>query len=129
MKDYIYNLNTRFTLPDYRALNNHILNKYYDTIHIKMNLQLKASRWLNFYTNKSNNIRRKRIINLLTHVSLEYDIDERYFYINSKINDSKTINIDTQLTYVLRQIIIMIDKNLEKMNSLIIDTCATMRFF
>ena len=95
MRDHLYHINNKYALPDYRALSDYIINNCYETIYSKIEMRLKAVRWLNFYTNKSNNIRKERVINFLAHASPGYDIDEEYFYINSKTNESKTINAAT----------------------------------
>ena len=58
-----------------------------------MKLRLKSSKLLNFYINKFNNIRKERVINILTYIFSNYNINKDYFYINSKINKIKTINI------------------------------------
>ena len=58
-----------------------------------MKLRLKSSKLLNFYINKFNNIRRKRVINILIYALSNYNIDKDYFYINSKTNNAKIINI------------------------------------
>ena len=78
--------------------------------------------------NESNNIKRKRVINLLTHALLEHKIDKECFYINFEINDSKIINVNIQLIYVFRQVTLVINENLAKMNFIITNTCAIMRF-
>lgn len=78
---------------------------------------------------ESNNIKRKKVINFLTHISTKCDINERCFYIIFEINDFKIISAKTQLVFVFRQIIIVTDKSLEKINFLIINTCFIMRSF
>ena len=127
VKDYVHDLNSRFELFDHKTLSEHVLNECYDIVQIKVIIKLKVTRWLNFYMNESNNIRRERVINLLAHASSEHKIDERCFYINFEINNSKIINADIQLIYVFRQVTFVTNENLAKMNFIITNTCVIMK--
>ena len=75
-------------------MNGHILNDCYYIVCIKVDLRFKFSRWLNFYTDESNNIRKERIINFLVHVLSDCDIDEEYFYINFEINGFRIMDAE-----------------------------------
>ena len=127
VREHLYHINNKYVAPDRKALSGHILNECYGDIYSKVELRLKAARWLNFYTDESNNIRRERVINFLAHAPPGCGTDGGCFYINSEVNRSKTMDAATQLEYVLRQARIATDGKLWKMNSLATDTCATMR--
>ena len=127
VKDHLLHLSPKYATPDRKALSGHILNECYGDVRIKVELRLDAARWLNFYTDESNNIRRERVINLLAHASPGCGTDGGCFYINSEINGSKTMSADIQLVYVLRQMTLVTNGNLGRVNSLATDTCATMR--
>ena len=127
VRDHLYYINRDYKPPEAKALSGHILNECYGAVYVKVDLRLKASRWLNFYTDELDNVRRERVINLLAHASPGCGTEGECFYINSEINGSKTMDADTQLAYVLRQVTIVTDGKLERMNSLATDTCATMR--
>ena len=102
VKDHFHYVNLKYTLSNHKALSDHILNDCYDTVYGKVNRELQSSRWLNLYTNESNNIKRQRVINFLAHVFSEYDSEGECFYIKSEINDFKIINAEAQLKFVLR---------------------------
>ena len=95
VKNHLYYIDFKYVPLEIKVLSDHILNECYDIVYIKVFLRLKIARWLNFYTNESNNIRRERMINLLTHASSRYNIDEKCFYINFEINDFQIINAIT----------------------------------
>ena len=127
VKDHLHYINPKYVAPHHTALSDHILNKCYGAIYNKMEKRLQATRWLNFYTDESDNIRKQRVINFLAHVPPGCDTDGGCFYINSETNGFRTMNTEAQLNYVLRQARIATDGKLWKMNSLATDTCATMR--
>lgn len=127
VRDHLYHINSKYFVPDHKALSGHILNECYGTVYNKVAKQLQAARWLNFYTDESNNIRRQRVINFLAHAPPGCGTDGGCFYINSEINGSKTMDAGAQLEYVLRQARIATDGELWKMNSLATDTCSSMR--
>ena len=108
--DHFHYVNFKYTLPNHKTLSNHILNDCYNTVYEKINRKLRSLRWLNLYTNESNNIKRQRVINFLTHAPLEYDSEGECFYIKSKINDFKIMNAKAQLKFVLRQTLNVINE-------------------
>ena len=112
VKDHFHYVNSKYTLPNHKALSNHILNNYYNTIYKKIDRELQSSRWLNLYINESNNIKRQRVINFLTYAFLECDSEGECFYIKSEINNFKTMNTKTQLEFVLRQTLNVINEQL-----------------
>ena len=103
IKDHFYYINPKYTLSDYRALSGYILAKCYDIVSDKVERELDVSRWLNFYMDESNNIKKQRVINFLVYAFSGCDIEGGCFYIKSEINGSKTMSAKIQLQFVLRQ--------------------------
>lgn len=57
-----------------------------------MDAQLYTPRFLNFYTDESNNIHKDRVINFFAHTPKGCGIEEGCFYIHSESNSAKTID-------------------------------------
>lgn len=127
VRDHPFHINPKYLPPERKALSGHILAECYRVVYSKVEIRLRAPRWLNFYTDESDNIRRERVINFLAHAPPGCGTDGGCFYWNSEVNGAKTMDAETQLEYVLRQATIATDRRLWRMNSLATDTCATMR--
>ncbi len=61
-----------------------------------MNARLRAPRFLNFYTDESNNVCKDRVINFLSHAPKGCGTERGYFYIHSESNGPRTMDAKTQ---------------------------------
>ncbi len=52
--------------------------------------------YLNFFSNESINIRKKRIINLCVHVSKTTTSEEEEFHLKTKVKVTEIMNVKTQ---------------------------------
>jgi len=72
-----------------------LLNETYQTMKTKINSML-MSHYLNFFSNESTNIRKKRIINLCVHVLKTVTSKEEEFYLRVEVDVTEIMNAKTQ---------------------------------
>ena len=107
--DHIKGLKPTYYPPGSKPLSRHLLDECYGDVKKKVDLRLRTARWLDFYTDESNNIRKERVINFIVHALRGCGTYGGAFYLYSEINGSKTMDADTQLAYVIRQAMIALD--------------------
>lgn len=59
---HLHGLDSSFKAPSHGALVGHLLDQCYEEVKDKLDARLRAPRFLNFYTDESNNIRKNRVI-------------------------------------------------------------------
>lgn len=89
---HLHGLDSSHKPPSYNTPVGHLLDQYYEKTKNKVDAQLCAPRFLNFYTDESNNICKNRVINFLTHTPKSCGTKRGCFYIYSKYNGARTID-------------------------------------
>ncbi len=72
-----------------------LLNEIYQTMKAKIDSML-MSHYLNFFSDESTNIRKKKVINLCVHVSKTATSKEEEFHLRVEVDVTKTMNAKTQ---------------------------------
>lgn len=93
---HLHSLDLLYKPPSYYILVGHLLNQYYEKIKNKVDIQLSALWFLNFYTNKSSNICKNQLITFLAYTPKGCSIKEGCFYIHFESNNAKIMNAKTQ---------------------------------
>lgn len=123
---HLHGLDSSYKAPSHGALVGHLLDQCYEDVNDKVDARLRAPRFLNFYTDESNNIRKDRVINFLAHTPKGCGTKGRCFYIHSESNGAKTMDAKTQAAWLITQMTQTTEGKLWRVNSLTTDTCNLM---
>lgn len=85
---------TQYTSSLHLIMTEVLLNEIYQTMKMKINSML-MSHYLNFFSNESTNIQKKRVINLCVHVSKTATSNEEEFHLRIKVNVTEIMNAKT----------------------------------
>ena len=66
---HLHGLDSSYKALSHSALVGHLLDQCYEEVKDKVDARLRTPRFLNFYTDESNNIRKDRVINFLAHAT------------------------------------------------------------
>ena len=109
---YLYNLDFSYKAPSHGTLVGSLLNQCYEKVKSKVDAWLYTSQFLNFYMDKSNNIRKDRVINFLTYTPKGCSTKRGCFYIRSESNGAKTMDAKAQAGWLINQIIEITERKL-----------------
>lgn len=93
---HLYSLDSSYKALFHNALVSHLLDQYYEEVKNKVDTRLRTSQFFNFYTDKSNNICKDRIIDFLAHAPPGCGTKGSCFYIHSESNGAKTMDAKIQ---------------------------------
>ncbi len=82
---------------------------------------------LNFFSNETCNIQKKRVINLYIHVSTTATSMRKEFHLKTKVKVVKIMNAKTQARWFFNHIIDILQSQFWRINTFVIDTCSTMK--
>ncbi len=103
-----------------------LLNEIYQMMKTKINSML-ISHYLNFFSNESTNIQKKKVINLCMHILKTATSNEEEFHLRIEVNVTEIMNAKTQAHWLLNHIDETLQNQFWRMNTFVIDTCFTMR--
>ncbi len=109
------------------VLVDYLLDQCYEEVKDKVDARLRAPRFLNFYTDESNNIHKDCVINFLAHAPKRCGTKRGCFYIHSESNGARTMDAKTQAAWLITQMTETTEGKLLRVNSLTTDTCNLMR--
>ncbi len=98
---HLHDLDSSYKAPSQSALVGH---QSYEEVKDKEDARLRTPRFLNFYMDESNNIRKDRVINFLAHVPKGCGTERGCFYIHSESNCARTIDAKTQAAWLITHI-------------------------
>ncbi len=124
---HLHCLDSLYKAPSHGALVGHLLDQCYEKVKDKVDARLRAPRFLNFYTDESNNIRKDRVINFIAHAPKECVTERSHFYIHFESNIARTIDAKTQVAWLITQMTQITKGKLWRVNSLTTATCNLMR--
>ncbi len=124
---HLHGLDSSCKALSHDALVGHLLDQCYEEVKDEVNARLRAPRFLNFYTDESNNIRKDRLINFLVHLPKGCGIEGGCFYIHSESNGARTMDAKTQAAWLTTKKTQTTEEKLWRVNSLTTDTCNLMR--
>ena len=105
-----------------------LLNEIYEIIKMKVSKRLKTARHFSFFINEITNIRKKQMINLCCHVSSFVTFKEDSFQLKADTNIVEKMTAIVQVKWVVKRCEEVIENQLNRVNCIIIDTCAVMKF-
>jgi DNA replication protein DnaD len=85
----------QYTSSSHLIMTEVLLNEIYQMMKTKIDFML-MNHYLNFFSDESTNIRKKRVINLCVHVSKTTTSNEEEFYLRVKVNMTEIMNARTQ---------------------------------
>jgi len=86
---------SQYTSSSHMIMTEVLLNEIYQTVKTKIDSML-MSHHLNFFSDESINIRKKRVINLCVHVSKTATSKEEEFHLKVEVDVTKIMNAKTQ---------------------------------
>lgn len=89
---YLYGFDFSYKAPSYSILVGLFLDQYYEEVKGKVDARLCTLQFLNFYTDKSNNICKNQVINFLVHVPKGCSTERGCFYIHLEFNSAKIMD-------------------------------------
>ncbi len=123
---HLHGLDSSYKALSHGALVGHLLDQCYEELKDKVDARLHAPWFFNFYTDKSNNTRKDRVINFLAHAPKRCGTKKGCFYIHSESNGARTMDAKTQAAWLITQMTQTTEGKLWHVNSLTTDTCNLM---
>lgn len=120
MKKTLHRLNPAYTPPSRKAIAEDLLETAYDKIKSEIDGHLSTLSHLNIVTDESSNINKTRITNISIHTS-----DDTFHWLSEDIGALQGISVNIT-DWLEQHLIKLINNNLQRVNSLAIDTCPTM---
>ena len=120
MKTLFQSLNPAFKMPDRRHFAGNLLDNAYDCVKTDVDRILQASNELNIITYKSTNIIMHRIANISMHTQIG-----AFYYAFGDVG-AKRMTATAIQDWLMHHLIILTNNNLQRINSIATDTCATM---
>ncbi len=103
-----------------------LLNEIYQNVKAKVDSLLIVSH-LNFFSDETCNIWKKRVINLYVHVSTTATSTRNEFHLKAKVEVAKIMNAKTQARWFFNHIVDVLQSQFWRMNTFVINTCFTMK--
>ncbi len=124
---HLHGLDSSYKAPSHGVFVSHLLDQCYEEVKDKVDARFRAPRFLNFYTDESNNIRKDSVINFPSHAAKGYGTEGGCFYIHSESNGARTMDAKTQAAWLITQMTQTTEGKLWRVNSLTTDTCNLIR--
>lgn len=126
VKTFYLNLSPKCKMPDHKALSGLLLDQCYNETQKKIQQRLDRSQYLNFYTDRSDNIRKKQVVNFLVNVH-KSGLKKGCYYLEQEINGSKTMDVTAQFALLYPKMLTATSSNIQKANNLTTVTCTAMQ--
>lgn len=113
--------------PHHKLVGGKLLDDAYETVKLKVNQQLDACSYLNFFTDETANIKKERVINLCCHVPSSATSRGGGFHLKAMAGIAETMTAAVQAEWMIKGCREATNNQLWRVNCIGTDTCSTMK--